>query len=308
MSRRFVTLMFVFALVAQVLAFSPLAIAQDATPPGDANGSPADGGSDFTVDLRDRTLHVVCKGTGGPTVVQEIGGPDPAGGAIYIDESGVAISSLLGTRFCGYDRAGTGDSPADPAGIRTLSEAGADLLSVLESPELDCPCVVGAESLGGGIALAALAQDSSKFAGLVSLDSLTPGYSEEVLELAPPGSMEAGMAGFFEGDNEEMLDYRMTADMVPAEPPSIPIRVLTHGSGDPPPCPCSADYPVDRLEAAWQQGQTELASELGVEVIIADNTGHFIAEENPELVIGAILDVIAEIEAGGDATPVAQRR
>jgi hypothetical protein len=99
----------------------------------------------------------------------------------------------------------------------------------------------------------------------------------------------------------------MTADMVPARAPSIPLKVLTHGAGDPPPCPCSPDYPVDQLETAWQEGQSKLANDLGVELIVAENTGHGIAEENPELVLDILLEIITDIQSGGDATPAAKR-
>ena len=162
-----------------------------------------------------------------------------------------------------------------------------------------------AESLGGGIALAALAQDTSDFAGFLSLDALTPGFSDAVLALAPEGSAEADLAGFFAGENDEMIAYRMTPEMVPAGPVDVPVVVITHGAGDPPPCPCSPDYPVDELEAAWQAGQTDLATRLGVEVVVAENTGHIIAEENPELVLDALLDLIALDKPGTTSTPVA---
>jgi pimeloyl-ACP methyl ester carboxylesterase len=126
-----------------------------------------------------------------------------------------------------------------------------------------------------------------------------------VLELAPEGSPEAGLAGFFAGENEELIAYDMTPEMVPSGPIDVPVVVMTHGAGDPPPCPCSPDYPVDELEAAWQTGQTNLGAQLGVEVVVAENTGHLISEENPELVFDAIFAVIAAYEGANGATPVA---
>jgi pimeloyl-ACP methyl ester carboxylesterase len=287
MFRRVVLVLLVFIVVTLYAGISQAAIAQQATPAAR---------DDFAVAKVDRSLQVACRGMGSPTVIQEIGGPDPAGGVGYLHESGDFISGLIGTRFCGYDRAGTGLSPADPAGVRTLSNAGADLLAVLAAPEVGCPCIVAGESLGGGIALAALAQDASNFAGLILLDTLLPGIPETVVELAPAGSEEAGLGGFFAGQNEEMIDYHMTEEMVPAEAPQIPVRVLTHGAGDPPPCPCSAGYPADQLEIAWQQSQTDLAERLGVEVFVAEDTGHFIAAENPELVVSILLGVIVEVK------------
>ena len=306
MSRHDVFRVILIAFLLQIVSSAQLIAAQEATPEGTAVQAVADGGVVFTVERPDgRMLRVACEGSGGPTVLQEIGGPDPAGGVGYIQESGAEVSAMLGTRFCGYDRAGTGESDPDPAGIHSLSDAGADLLAVLAAPQLDCPCVVMAESLGGGIALAALAQDSSNFAGFISLDSLIPGFSDVVLELAPDGSPEAELASFFAGENEEAIAYEMTPDMVPAGQLDVPVIVFTHGAGDPPPCPCSEGYPVDELEAAWQAGQADLAAQLGVEVVVAQDTGHIIAGENPQLVVDALFDVIAAYTSADGATPVA---
>jgi pimeloyl-ACP methyl ester carboxylesterase len=306
MSRRVFVHALTVALLLPVFVASHHAVGQDATPAGVSSPVLADGGVVFSVDgPGGRTLRVACEGSEGPTVLQEIGGPDPTGGVTYIQDGGADIAALLGTRFCGYDRAGTGGSEADPAEVRSLSDAGADLLAVLAAPELDCPCIVMAESLGGGIALAALAQDSSNFAGLISLDALTPGFSDTVLELAPEGSPEAAMTGFFAGENEEAISYHMTPEMAPTGPVSSPVVVMTHGAGDPPPCPCSPEFPVDELEAAWQAGQAELATGLGVELVVAENTGHLIAGENPEIVLAALFDMIEAYQAPGGATPTA---
>ena len=54
--------------------------------------------------------------------------------------------------------------------------------------------------------------------------------------------------------------------------------------------------PADQLEIAWQQSQTDLAERLGVEVFVAEDTGHFIAAENPELVVSILLGVIVEVK------------
>ncbi len=270
---------------------------------GLGNSASAQGVRHFSVDVDGRALQAACVGSGGPTFIQEIGGPDPEGGVASIEEAGAIISNWLGTSACGYDRAGTGQSEFDGEEPRSIEEAGRDLLAVLDSEEMACPCVVMAESLGGGIALAALAQDATNFAGLVLLDSLTPGIPEEVERLAPPGSVESELTPFFAGENEERIDYHMTSAMIPAEVPAIPIAVLTHGAGYPPPCPCSEGFPADEYESIWQEQQVQLAEALGVEVEVAEHTGHVIAGENPQLVVDVVLRVIAETETEAPGTP-----
>ena len=83
----------------------------------------------------------------------------------------------------------------------------------------------------------------------------------------------------------------------PSEPLAIPITVVTHGAGDPPMAcfPCPSDYPVAELEAAWQAGQTALADALGAQLVVAEDTGHSIAGENPGLVVQLVSEVIATV-------------
>ena len=84
----------------------------------------------------------------------------------------------------------------------------------------------------------------------------------------------------------------------PARPTTIPIVVVTHGAGDPPPCQggaCRADFPVAALESAWQAGQADLAHALGARLVIAEGTGHAIADENPGLAVALTAEVLAAV-------------
>jgi len=289
------------------------AAAQNSTPTVGDGGTPSAAGIvESMVSVDGRSLHLACAGTGTPTVVFEQGGPTSAAGTSLITALGPDLAAALGTRFCAYDRAGTGQSDADPVGVRTFTEAATDLQAVLASPELACPCVVIGESLGGSIALVALSADASNFAGLVLLDTNYPGSFDEFLALAPAGSPEAALADDpnLNGANEEQLDLAVGFSQVtaPAQPPGIPVVVVTHGAGFPPPCnwepPCSADYPVAEFEAAWQAGQSALAAALGGRLIVAEGIGHAIATENPELVVGLVAEVVAAVrDPSSWATP-----
>jgi pimeloyl-ACP methyl ester carboxylesterase len=293
------------------LAIAPVALpaagAQEASP----IASPAAGAVESTVSVDGRSLHVACAGTGGPTILFEIGGPNTEGGTEVFADIRSDLASLFGVRFCSYDRAGTGQSDPDPAGVRSLEEVVADFLAVLASPALACPCVVIGESLGGGIALTALAADPTGFAGLILLDSVFPGYIDAFIDLAPAGSPEAASASdaYMLGENEERLDLiagfrQVTA---PTEPPAIPIVVVSHGTGNPPGCfPCSEGYPVAEMEAVWQTGEAELARALGGRLVVAEGVSHDIAGEAPELVIGLVSEVVAAVlDPSTWATPTA---
>jgi pimeloyl-ACP methyl ester carboxylesterase len=303
--RRF--LFVVTVLVALIVnAVAPLSVwAQEASPAA----SPDAGIVQSSVVIGGRSLHTACVGTGGPAVLFEPGGPFADGGTSIVATLGPELAAALGTRFCAYDRAGTGGSDPDPKGVRTLNDDVADFQAVLASPALDCPCVVVGESLGGSIALVALAADPSNFAGLVLLDAPYPGYLDELIGLAPAGAPEAALASdpYMTGQNEERLDLAAGFRQVvaPSEPPGIPVVVVTHGAGDPPGCfPCSADYPVAKMEIAWQAGQAALARVLGGRLVVADGTGHPIANENPGLVVELATEVIAAVrDPSSWATP-----
>jgi pimeloyl-ACP methyl ester carboxylesterase len=228
-----------------------------------------------------------------------------------VPQVGPDVAADLGVRFCAYDRAGTGQSAPDPKGVRTLKEDAVDFLAVLASPALGCPCVVVGESLGGSIALVALATNASDFAGLVLLDAVYPGFLDEFLSLGPPGSPEAVLASdpYMTGRNEEKLDLVTAFRQIvaPDRPPGIPVIVVSHGAGDVPGCfPCSKAYPAAKMEGAWQAGQARLAKALGGRLVTAENTGYSIATENPGRVPGGVAEVIAAVRDPSTwATPAA---
>ncbi|MBI3694316.1 MAG: alpha/beta hydrolase [Acidobacteria bacterium] len=75
---------------------------------------------------------------------------------------------------------------------------------------------------------------------------------------------------------------------------NMPLIVLSHGKSDllPPGLHLSSQA-LQQFESAWQQLQSELAalSPCGKR-IVAEQSGHFIQLDQPELVIGAILQVV----------------
>lgn len=291
------------------LGFATSTRAQESSPVA----APANGVVEKTLDLDGRAIHVACAGEGSPTVILEPGGPSSDGGTAVLAIVGNHVSAALGTRFCAYDRAGTGLSDPDPVGVRTFDEGAADLNAVLAMPELECPCILLGESLGGGITQVALAADPTNFAGLVLLDSVYPGSWDAIMDLAAPDSPEAALAtdSYWLGENEESLDMVASFQQpeLPVEPPGIPVIVVSHGVGDPPPCnfepPCSESFPTDEYEARWQAGQVELASALGGRLVIAEGTSHYITENEP-LVFSVVGEVIsAVLDPGSWATPEA---
>src|SRR5262249_52547317 len=145
------------------------------------------------IDIGGRSLHVACSGQGPITVVIEPGGPDELGGVRVFAPVVPLVPQALGTKVCAYDRANTGMSDTTSGGLRTMKDSAKDLESLLATDDLSCPCVIVASSMGGVIALDALADDASNIAGLVLLDPVYPGYMDDFFGLAAPGSPDAGL-------------------------------------------------------------------------------------------------------------------
>jgi hypothetical protein len=267
--------------------------------------------AEWTIQVNGRHVHLACAGTGDKTVLFEVGGPSSDGGTADVALVGPDVSAALGARFCSYDRAGSGGSDPDPKGVRTIDDMANDLVAVLAAPELACPCLVAALSMGGGIAIEALDIDPSNFSALVLLDPVYPGMIDDYLALAPAGSVDANFAAdpYETGNNEEHFDaitgFRQIS--YPETVPSMPIVVVSHGKGVPPPCAfgaCSEEYPVDQFEAAWQTGEMALAEALAARFVADKNAGHSITDDDPGFVIGLILEVFSEIDnPGTGATP-----
>jgi pimeloyl-ACP methyl ester carboxylesterase len=288
--------------VTYTLSITSGAYGETSATPAEATpeGSPQASGSvvDTHIDVGGgRMLHVRCAGTGSPTIVYEAGGP-----------SDIGTSSLIGTplgadlagvsRFCAYDRAWQTSSDPAPAGSRTFRDSAADLHTLLSSPELDCPCVLIGESMGGAISLILATMHLEDIAGLVLLDPPPPGLIDQVLKIAPAGSPEADLANGFPPDPEH-FDFLASLRQVetPNLPATVPVEVLTHGQGDPPPCfPCSSDFPADQLEVWWQHAQAELATALNGKLVVAEDSSHFISTDQPDLIVAATREVVSAVQ------------
>jgi pimeloyl-ACP methyl ester carboxylesterase len=117
------------------------------------------------VDVGDRRLHIVCSGSGTPTIVLEA-----ALGETWISWSLVFENIAAFTRVCAYDRAGLGWS--DPArGRRTSGQVADDLHRLLEGAAVPGPYVLVGHSIGGVYVRAYAERYPDDVAGLVLLDA-----------------------------------------------------------------------------------------------------------------------------------------
>ncbi|WP_372594191.1 alpha/beta fold hydrolase [Actinotalea sp.] len=119
-------------------------------------------------DVNGHRLHLLCSGSGSPTVVLEngLGLSSPAWARIT-----ATVGSA--TRVCAYDRAGQGwsEAPTQPQDSRAVA---ADLHLLLQSAGEQGPFVLAAHSAGGAYAMTYAATYPDDVAGLVLLDSMSP--------------------------------------------------------------------------------------------------------------------------------------
>jgi pimeloyl-ACP methyl ester carboxylesterase len=271
------------------------------------------------VDIGGRKLHLLCTGSGSPTVILEASGL-----ASYRDWLQVQPALAKRTRVCSYDRAGLGwsDPGPRPRDARHLAD---DLAALLERAKVAPPYVLVGHSAGGFVVRLFAAEHPDRVKGLVLVDTAPAELVNELpnvyrrmrrsAALGPPavrlGLVRALDPFHIDGEDraltyrsrvydatdslvESLADSAAQVAKAPSLPHDLPLLVLTHGkAGDwAGPGSIHADE-ADTVEQVWQSAQLRLAalSSKG-RVIVAPQSGHMIPEEQPQLVIDAINEVV----------------
>ena len=288
--------------------------AQGATP----TASPSAASGDFTglVDIGGRSLYLECHGTGSPTVVLVAGlrssarywtddllHPDAPRGMVL---RGVAKF----TRVCAYDRPGTYASIGEDdfvsrstaiAQPRTAPEIVAELHALLQAADVPGPYVLAAHSLGGLFSRLYASTYPDEVVGLVLVDAYTERLEplagkrwEALKRLNQPSATVIPIPGYgdietlpFGADNAVM---RKAVAATPLRP--MPLAVLAHGR--PFPLPKDAQgftsASLEKLLLAANEDQATLVPNARFSV--ATESGHDIHQDQPELVIGAVRQVV----------------
>ena len=276
----------------------------------------SEGGFAGLVDIGGgRQMYMECRGTGSPTVVLVSGfrgsnddwtnvvDPDDSAGAPKPSDSAVLPEVSSFTRVCAYDRPGTMYTDGTPTNSTPViqptsaKDGTADLHALLTAAEEPGPYVVVAHSWGGLIGYLFASDYPDDVSGLVLID---PGSEFLQTELTTEQWATFVRAAKQLGDPEDLeaADYESSFDALRAAPPvgAIPAVVLT------------SDKPFDfgageGTWPAWLAAQDRLATLLGAKHITGTNSGHYIAGEQPQLVIDAIRQVVDaernDAETGG---------
>ncbi len=303
----------VIGLIALLLSVPTPTGAQSATP---AAASPTVASGDFAglVDIGGgREMYLMCRGEGSPTVILEAGAGNDADiwDAVALGLNSTQTAVLPGvaafTRVCAYDRPGTvldleHHSRSDPAPMpRTAEDVVADLHALLTAAAVPSPYVLAGHSFGGLVVRLYAATYPDDVVGLILVDAAHEDYYAAVRKTLTPeqlaeynSAIEQGPAELADYPDRERLDPDASADQVRAATATSPLRplplvVLTHGR----PWDWPPDYPAAALDAEWPPLQEKLAALTpNSRLVVAEQSGHFIHLDQPELVIEAIQQVV----------------
>jgi pimeloyl-ACP methyl ester carboxylesterase len=277
------------------------------------------------VDVGGYSMHLYCTGEGGgaPTVVMDSG----LGGTV-LDWQLVQPEVAQFARVCTYDRAGMGWSEPG-AQPRTSQQIVEELHDLLGNAGVQGPYVLVGHSFGGTNVQLYASQYPNEVAGMVLVDSATENGMlvtlTEALQGSPVTTKILATIGVTRlpytlgGETDERTaisshrkHYFAVADETSsweesfeqrlASPLSLgdkPLIVLTAGAFHIPP---DAGIPQEQIDP-FLEAHSEFQADLPLhsqnsEQIIAEDSGHYIQEEQPDVVIDAIREVLEAARNG----------
>jgi pimeloyl-ACP methyl ester carboxylesterase len=263
------------------------------------------------VDVGGYELFYQCSGQGSPTVILEagLGGGSGAWARVI---AGVAET----TRVCAYDRANIGRSD-EARTPRTFRDAARDLHALLGTARIGGPYILVGHSLGGELVRVFADQYPEEVAGIIQVDAAHPDLGSRLLAGLPPESADEPEGVVFlrrfltwasdsNGSaypNPEGWDTQASNAQVRTTKPlgDLPLVVISRSPDSPlfaagtPPLPTETNA---RLLQIWQDLQVELAGlSTNSAHVMAVRAGHQIPNEEPALVVDAILELADEIRS-----------
>ena len=264
-------------------------------------------------------LHLLCAGDGEPTVVLESGL-----GGNSLDWVRVQPKIAESNRVCTYDRAGYGWSELGPL-PRTSERIADELYTLLNHAQIPGPYILVGHSFGGYSVRLFATQYPDETAGLILVDAAhedqfsffqqigiarhTAGTNfmmsgPKIPENLPTETRAIAQSlvkttDAFLALRGEMISFQRSAQQVrdSGPLPDVPMMVITRGKRVWP-----ENEQGDQLETIWRNLQEDLAtrtsynrSSVGISHLFANNSGHYVHLDEPELIVNVVQDVV---EAG----------
>ena len=246
---------------------------------------------DRLLDANGVQLHIVCAGerAGKPLVVLEAGAGN--GASTWNDVVG-PIAQFA--RVCAYDRQNLGSSARVDAQPTAAGHVAA-LHALLDAAHEPPPYVMAGHSYGGMLVRLYASTFPAEVAGLVLVDSSHEDQIARFAVLAPsPAPATAPVRP------REQVDLPTASAQLSASPwrGDIPLVVLSRGLWLKTPPPTPDPLAAVRL-GIWQDLHRELATRSArSELVVATKSGHYIQNDEPQIVIDAVRRVMESAMRG----------
>jgi pimeloyl-ACP methyl ester carboxylesterase len=315
MPRVFRTLFALLLLAGSLILVPSARVAAQAATPEPSLVSARSGTFDGPVDIGGRSLHLRCKGEGSPTVILEAGGFGTPSEVWRVVMPQIAKQ----TRVCRYDRANNQTGRSDPAPTpRTAADIVAALHALLQAADVPGPYVLVGPSVAGLFVRLYAATYPEDVVGLVLVD---PSHEEQPTVLGalltPEELALSQRLDFESGDPEGILtaesypetlaQIREARRAAPLRP--MPLVVLIAGQTED---LTESGYSAHE-QAVWWPLTRVFGADLAALVpdgrlIVVEESGHSIHEDQPAVVVQAITDVVNAVRDPSSwetaATPV----
>lgn len=237
------------------------------------------------IDVGGHMLNLHCSGRGQPTVILDAGAGDSHG---VWSEVQPAVARF--TRVCSYDRAGLGRSEPGPL-PRTSRRIVEELHTLLDRARIDLPVVLVGHSFGGMNARLFARVYPNDASGLVLVDATHENYAERasaLLSRSEKTRRETLKGVLAPSTRSELESLPVSGRQVRSAGPlrTVPTIVITAGRRD--------ESPV--LFELWRKLQHDLVRQTGaLKHVIADESGHNVQFDQPELVVEAIREMVERV-------------
>jgi pimeloyl-ACP methyl ester carboxylesterase len=255
------------------------------------------------VDVSGRRLYRAEVGTDEPTVLFEAGLGDSAP-----TWSGVIPAVAAFARVISYDRPNTQAGASDPAPTpRTADDVVADLNALLGTEAASGPYVFVGHSVGGLFSRLYASRYPDQVAGLVLVDASHEAQDQRRKAMVSAELFAAEQQAV--NSNSEGIDLaasfaQMSAARTATPLAPMPLVVLSAGVDDPAFFP--AGWPMEEEASLHAELQADLAALVpDGRLIVADQSGHYIQQSQPDLVVEAIRDVVQAVrDPSSWSTPI----
>lgn len=253
----------------------------------------------YRVDVGGYRLWMACTGTGRPTVLLEAGaGGDASVWGSMLPDPLAKVPAHLSPQFCAYDRAGNGNSDPGPL-PRSSQRIVQELHTLLVRAHIPGPYVLVGHSIGGLYVRLYAYTYPLDVIGMVLVDSSSSGQFHPPAAWMLSGLPKSCPAAATNVGCQEALAWKDDVAEERAvlrhrsQPPldHLPLAVLTAEYHTPDPSWTDAQNKQDY--AFWLTLQDALVhlSSNGMHLIARDS-GHYIQQDQPDLVLDAIQQVV----------------